>query len=250
VDYAESIEDVNYVRVFWRIQNKWPDRVFGWIARSMHMDGLTSLRVLNYLRMPLTQPPTVRPGLPRVRPAVESDLRWIESRLRARGEGVRLLADDLVASEARMPTLSARYAAHGLKRERSIFVVDGEDGPLAAALAEDATPGLSWPEMTNSFCFILGDPSHPRSIEAREALAARCTQHAWEQGKPSALALVQDDEVEALTALGFTSFGRVCEHTFHRSTARTWQMLMAAVFERLQTRAVRLAHQEEEESAA
>jgi hypothetical protein len=216
----------------------------------MHLDGLTSLRTLNYMRLPLSEPPRARSGLLPVRPAVEADLEWIEAHLRSRGEVVRLLADDLVASEARMPTIGARFAHYGLQRERSIFVVDGEHGPLAIALAEDATRGLSWPEMTNAFCFLVPEPHHPQAAAARVALAARCIQHAWEQGKPSALALVQDDEVEALVSMGFGWFGRVCEHTFHRSTAWTWQMLMGAVFERLQTRSVRQSQQEEEDSAA
>ncbi|WP_224369213.1 PilZ domain-containing protein [Hyalangium versicolor] len=250
VDYAESLEDVNYVRVYWRIQNKWPDRVFGWIARSMHLDGLTSLRMLNYVRLALTEAPRPRRGLLPVREATEADLRWIEAHLRSRGEVVRMMADDLQASEAALPTLSQRFAAFGLKRGRSVFVVDGERGPLAVALSEDATPGLSWSEMTNAFSFLMDDPNHPQAQEAREALAARCIEHAWEQGKRSALALVQDEEVESLVAMGFGWFGRVCEHTFHRSTARTWQMLMAAVFERLQTRSSVRMQQEEEESAA
>jgi hypothetical protein len=250
VDYAESLEDVHYLRFFWRIQNKWPDRVFGWIARSMFKEGLTNLRMMNYTRLEFDQPPRVRQGLPRVRLATQADLQWIESQLRARGEVVRMLADDLLASEALMPSLGERYAAYGLRRGRTIFVVDGEQGPLAVALAEESTPGLSWPEMTNAFSFVAGDPHHPRLAEAREALTLRCLEHYHAQGKRSALALVQDEEVEGLLSLGFRWHGRVSEYTFHRSTARTWQMLMAAVFERLQSRAMRSAQKEEEDQAA
>ncbi len=242
VDYAEALEDVNYLRVFWRIQNKWPDRVYGWIARSMFMEGLTDLRMLNYTRLPFTQPMRVRPGLPRVREATRADLQWLESHLRGRGEVVRLLADDLLAHEADMASLSARYAASGsgLRRGRSIFVVDGEGGPLAMALAEDSTPGMSWPEMTSAFSFITPDPLHPWVPEAREALAARCVDFYKDAGKISALALVQDDEVEGLVMAGFRWHCRVAGWTFHRNAARTWHMLMAAVFERLQSRSARL----------
>jgi len=239
VDYAEAQEDLNYIRIFWRIQNKWPDRIFGWIARSMAREGLTDLRNLNYTRLAFTQPLRMRKGLPSVRPATAEDLRWLEAHIRGRGELVRLLADDLLASEAQMQTLSARYAKDGLRRGRSIFVVDGEQGPLAMALADEATPGLSWPEMTTGFSFVVPDPSHPRASEAREALAVRCVEHYREQGKRSALALVQDDEVEGLVALGFRWHCRVAQWTGHRSVARTWHMLMAAVFERLQNRAAR-----------
>ncbi len=236
VDYAEALEDVNYLRIYWRIQNKWPDRVFGWIARSMYREGITDLRTMNYTRLSLAQAPRMRRGLPAVRRATRDDLLWMEAHLRSRGEVVRLLADDLLAPEAELTSLSARYAAEGLRRGRSIFVVDGEHAPLAFALAEEATPGLSWPEMTTAFSFLVPDPLLPRVPEAREALAARCVDHYREQGKQSALALVQDDEVEGLVALGFRWHCRVTQWTVHRSAARTWHMLMAAVFERLQNR--------------
>jgi hypothetical protein len=249
VDYAEAHEDVHYLRVFWRIQNKWPDRVFGWIARSMFIEGLTDLRTMNYTRLAFSQPLRARKELPRVRPATQADLRWMEDTLRARGDVVRLMADDLLAQDARMTALSKRYAAHGLRRGRSLFVVDGEHAPLAMALAEEATPGLSWPEMTTAFSFVTPAPQHPRAAEAREALAVRCVEHYREQGKASALALVQDDEVEGLVSLGFRWHCRVAEWTFHRSTARTWHMLMAAVFERLQNRSARHLEQDEDRAA-
>ncbi len=245
VDYAEAHEDIHYLRIFWRIQNKWPDRVFGWIARSMYMEGLTDLRTMNYTRLAFSQPLRARKDLPQVRPATQADLQWLENHLRERGEVVRLLADDLQAQEARMGSLGERYAASGLRRGRSLFVVDGEKGPLAMALAEDATLGLSWPEMTTAFSFVVPDPLHPHGPAARAALAARCVEFYRRQGKQSALALVQDDEVEGLVSLGFRWHCRVAEWTFHRSTARTWHMLMAAVFERLQSRSARALEQRE-----
>ncbi|WP_143101492.1 response regulator transcription factor [Stigmatella aurantiaca] len=246
VDYAEALEDVHYMRIFWRLQNKWPDRVFGWIARTMHIEGLTELQTMNYTRVPLTQPLRTRRGLPTVRPATPADLKWLEGHLRERGEVVRLMADDLLAPEARMPTLAARYAPHGIHRGRSLFVVEGENAPLALALAEEATPGLSWAEMTSAFSFVVPEAHHPRAAEAREALAAHCVEHYRQQGKRSALALVQDDEVEGLVAMGFQWSCRVAKWTFHRSTARTWHMLMAAVFERLRARSPRVLGQDEE----
>jgi hypothetical protein len=249
VDYAEALEDVNYLRIFWRIQNKWPDRVFGWIARSMYMEGLTELRSMNYVRLSFTQPLRGRKGLPPVRRAAKADLQWLESHVRGRGEVVRLLADDLMAQEAELGTLSARYAVHGLQRARSVFVVDGEQGPLAFALAEEATPGMSWPEMTTAFSFVVPEPEHPRAAEAREALTVACVERYRELGKNAALALVQDDEVEGLVALGFHWHCRVAQWTVHRSAARTWHMLMAAVFERLQNRASHRTPREEDQTA-
>jgi hypothetical protein len=202
----------------------------------MHLEGLTDLRSVNYMRLPLQQLPLARPGLPRVRRAERSDLQWLEYHLRGRGEVVRLLADDLLAYEAELPTLGARYASFGLQRGRTLFVVDGDHAPLGFALAEEGTPGLSWAEMTTTFSLVIPDPLHARAPEVREALALRCAEHYRELGKVSAVGLVQDDEVEALVATGYRWQCRMSEWTFHRSTARTWHTLMAAVFERLKSR--------------
>jgi hypothetical protein len=245
VDYAESLEDVNYLRICWRVENRWPERVFGWIARSMHLEGLTQLRRFHYMRLPTTQLGKTRADLPRVRRAGPEDLRWLESHLRKRGEVVRLLADDLLAPEAELSTLAARYALHGLHRRRTLFVVEGENEPVAMALANEASPGLSWAEMTTFFSLVVPDPTHPRVSEARQALVAQCVQHYREHGKLSALGLVGDDEVADLQAAGFHDHGLVAEWTFHRSTARTWHTLMAALFERLQGRAARRSPHED-----
>jgi len=250
VDYAESLEDVNYLRICWRVENRWPERVFGWMARSMQLEGLTLLRQLHYMRLPTTQLGKARPDLPRVRRARAEDLRWLESHLRRKGEVVRLLADDLLAHEAEMPTLAARYAEHGLHRRRTLFVVEGESEPLAMALANEASPGLSWAEMTTFFSLVVPNPTHPRAHEARQALVAQCVQHYREHGKLSALGLAAPEDVADLQAAGFQDHGLVSEWTFHRSTARTWHTLMAALFERLDERAARRGGSSSEDIAA
>jgi hypothetical protein len=241
VDYAEMLEDVNYLRVCWRVQNRWPERVFGWMARSMHMEGLTLLRHYQYMRLPTMLDARVRPGLPSVRRATMADLRWLESHLRSRGEVVRLLADDLLAHDAEMSVVGARYTSKGLHRRRTLFVVDGEKQPLAMALALEASPGLSWSEMTTYFTLVVPDPSHPRAAEARQALISRCVQHYREHGKVSALALAAHEDVADLLVAGFQDHGTVAEWTFHRSTARTCHTLLSVLYDRFEGRLARKA---------
>jgi len=236
VDYAEMLDDVNYLRVCWRVQNRWPERVFGWMARSMFMEGLTLLRHYQYMRLPTMLDARVRPGLPSVRRAEPADLRWLESHLRGRGEVVRLLADDLLAHDAEMSVLGARYASKGLHRRRTLFVVDGEKEPVAMALALEASPGLSWAEMTTYFSLVVPDPEHPRASEARQALIARCVQHYREHGKVSALVLAAKEDVADCLQAGFQDHGTVAEWTFHRSTARTCHTLLSVLYDRFEGR--------------
>ena len=52
-----------------------------------------------------------------------------------------------------------------------------------------------------------------------------------------------------LVAMGFHWHCKVAQWTVHRSAARTWHMLMAAVFERLQNRVSHRVSHEEDQTA-
>ena len=129
--------------------------------------------------------------------------------------------------------LDERFQAQGLYRRRSIFVVDGEQGPLAVAFSEESTPGLNLIEKTNSFSLMVPRRDHPRVREALQALIQRCVEHARERGMPSAIALVDEEDIDALQAAGFDNLGRFSEWIVHRSMLRRCYELWRSVFERL-----------------
>ena len=234
VELGEVQQDVEFIRYSWRKDNRWPSRRMGWLARAMETPGLSMLRHFSYLRLPLTpETPPAPQGLPRVRDGVRTDYVWIELHLRDRGELVRVLCEDLLTDEVDLSGLSARYAAQGLHRRRRVFVVDGEYTPLAVALSEEATPGLNLIEKTNAFWLIVPNRNHPQARAATQALIQRCIEHARERGRPSAIALVDDEEIEPLQEAGFESLGRFSEWIFHRSMIRRGCELWRSVFERL-----------------
>jgi hypothetical protein len=248
IEYVEAFDDIDFVRFLWHTENRWPNRLAGWVARSMHTEGLTRLRYFHYLRKAFDGAPATDPGM-RVREAGPSDLKWLEGHFRKAGEMVRLRADDLTAAEMTMPTLKNRFGGYDLHRQRRVFMVDGDNGPLAAALAEEATPGMYLAEFTNSFSLVTPEPKHPLAEKARAALTAHCEDHYRQLGRVSAVSLVPDGEVAEYEARGFTSHGRIAEWTFHRSTVRTWYNLSMAIFERLHRRQARSAKAVEEKAA-
>ncbi|MFY0574658.1 PilZ domain-containing protein [Cystobacter fuscus] len=234
VELGEVQQDIEFVRYSWRKDNRWPSRRIGWLARALETPGLSFLRHFAYMRLPLNQePPTLGRTLPRVREGVRTDFVWIELHLRDRGQLVRVLSEDLLTDEVDLRALRERYKAHGLHRNRRVFVVDGEFGPLAVALSEESTPGLNLLEKTNAFWLLVPRRDHPRAREAVLALVQRCVEHARERGRPSAIGLVDEEDIELLGEAGFENLGRFSEWIFHRSMIRRVCELWRSVFERL-----------------
>ncbi|MCY1045358.1 PilZ domain-containing protein [Corallococcus sp. bb12-1] len=233
VEVGEAMEDVEFIRYMWRTDNRWPHRLGTWLARVLEGQGLCHLRQFHYLRADRDAPSIVAPGaLPAVREAGPEDRKWLEMYLRAQGDMVRLLSEDLLADLGAEQELGERFRAVGLHRERRMFVVDGPTRPLAMALQEEATPGLSLIEVSNSFNLVVPDRAHPDARQAVAALAARCRQHACERGRPSALGLVDAADVPVLLEAGFVDQGRFSEWTFHRSMVRRWCEAWRSLFER------------------
>ncbi|RKI08016.1 PilZ domain-containing protein [Corallococcus sp. AB030] len=233
VEVGEAMEDVEFIRYMWRTDNRWPHRLGTWLARVLEGQGLCHLRQFHYLRADLSQMPTVDAGaLPAVREAGPEDRQWLESYLRRRGEMVRLLSEDLGADPGPESVLGARFRAAGLHRERRMFVVDGNEGPLALALQDEASPGLSLIEVTNGFNLVVADREHPRAKDAVAALALRCMAHARERGRGSALGMVDALDMPVLGAWGFMDQGLFSEWTFHRSMVRRWCEAWRSLFER------------------
>lgn len=235
VDFAEALDDIEWLRIYWRVQNRWPDRIFGWIARSMEIAGLTSLRFSQYTRLGAAQPFAVSGPILPVRRLEQAGLLELELELRRRGELVRLASDDLRAA-AQFAELEARFRPAGLSRERVVFASDDPVGNRGYLVADAATRGLCWSELTNSFQLVL--PQSPHRAQLAESLTAAAVDF-YRIGQRGVLALVEPADATVLAAGGFTDHGRVAEWTFHRSLARNWHALMGTVFERLERRSAR-----------
>ncbi|MFL5355954.1 PilZ domain-containing protein [Archangium sp.] len=234
VELGEVQQDIEFIRYSWRKDNRWPSRRIGWLARALETPGLSFLRHFCYMRLPITpELPPPAEGLPRVRDGVRTDFVWIELHLRDRGELVRVLSEDLLTDEVDLRALSERYKAKGLHRRRRVFVVDGEYAPLAVALCEEGTPGLNLLEKTNAFWLVVPNRNHPQARAAMQALIQRCVEHARERGRPSAIAFVEEEDIEVLESAGFQNLGRFSEWIFHRSMVRRVCELWRSVFERL-----------------
>lgn len=237
IEFAETLDDVEFVRTLWNTKNRFPNRFITWIARTMRTEGLTHLRFMNHMRQQMEPRSVDAASLMETREATSADLRWIENYFLSRDEAIRLRSDDLSVAEAKMYRLSSRLAVNGIKRERTIFLVPGGRSPIAVALVEEATEGLHWGEFTNSFSLIVPNRADPLVEVACHTLIAQCVEFYRDRGRPSVVALVDDQDVGSLEKSGFKQMGRFGEFTFHRSLIRSWCQLSTAVNERLSGKA-------------
>ncbi|WP_164017323.1 response regulator [Pyxidicoccus trucidator] len=232
-DYAESLEDVEYLRALWRCRNRWTSRIYGAIASRLERPGLSCLHAFTPCRLPVDAAlPPAREDL-RVRVASTSDLRWLEQHLRETQDVVRLRSSDLVEGEMSLGTLGGRYTDVGLRRARSIAMVEGRDGPKGFVLMEDSSPGLFWAEWYNAFSLVMVEQDAREADAVRHALVKHAVGDAARRGRPTAECLATDADLPSLEGLGFHNLGKVMEFTAHRQLVRDWNAYLLAVFERL-----------------
>ncbi|WP_163996869.1 hypothetical protein [Pyxidicoccus caerfyrddinensis] len=232
-DYAESLEDVEYLRALWRCRNRWTSRIYGAIASRLERPGLSCLHAFTPCRLPVDAAlPPPREDL-RVRPAETSDLRWLEQHLRETEDVVRLRSSDLVEGEMSLGTLGGRYTDAGLRRSRTIAMVEGREGPQGFVLMEDSSPGLFWAEWYNAFSLVMVEKDAQEADAVRRALVTHAVADSARRGRTTAECLATDADLPSLEGLGFHNLGKVMEFTAHRRLVRDWNAYLLAVFERL-----------------
>jgi hypothetical protein len=237
LEYGEMLEDVDFVRYVWRTENRWPNRYSSWLSRRVGQESRSRLAFFHYFRCPSSALRAEAPAGLSVRRAARADLMALEAYLRRNGQLVTLLSDDLTADALELEQLSARFADVGLERRREVWVVDGQDAPMAFGLLERSTPGLSWPELTNALKLVVTTEDAEAAEAARAALILQAERSNRERGMPSTVVLAADEDLAALAALGFESLGKTAEWTFARSLVGEWDNLTRAVTERFARRA-------------
>jgi hypothetical protein len=212
LEYLEQRPDAEWIRAFYRPENRWPARVFGSVARLMSDSRLSTYQVLRYLRPDgQSAAPVAAPGL-RVRPAEPGDLEAAEAMFVGRANHIGLSAEDLCASELRLDTVAQCYRPLGLERRREVLLAERAGRPVGFALLEISSPGLNLSELTSAFrVFVPGGES-----QVRQALiAAACARYGQLGRRPAALAEV--DELPDFAAQGLGASKRYVSWTWHRS---------------------------------
>jgi hypothetical protein len=207
---------LEYFRLWFLPESRWPNRVFGGIARKIANRELSELRSCYPIHL-VTDAPFEPPtdGF-EVFEAAESDLNLVE-RYFVERETLMLRAEDLTAKTLGLREISNAYKRLGLQRRRRILIATHKDVPVGFALLEISNPGLNLSEALSAFRIFLLPDTGVESNASRRALLVAILRAYRQTGRNIAVGVIQPNEVESYKQLGIAAGPHWMCWTAHRS---------------------------------
>jgi hypothetical protein len=214
-EYFGQNVDLEYFKIFYRPENRWPARVFGGFASNVSDQQISDLRVLGYFTLP-TEPAAIpeAPEIEIIEPSA-NDLALIERHFVSNERGLILKANDLTRSALGLAELSAEYQALGMERQRRVLLAVDRGLPVAFALAELSSPGLNLSELLSAFSIHFFGAKRTPAVE--HALLRSILRLYREAGRQFAVGLVPADQLGRYQHLPLASAKRYVCWTCHRS---------------------------------
>ncbi|GAC1345560.1 MAG: hypothetical protein NVSMB23_21860 [Myxococcales bacterium] len=218
-EYFAQSTDLEYLKFFFRPDNRWPSRVFGGFARKLSDRQLSDLRTFDYLGIDtgidLPEPEGVR-----VIEAGPGDLGIVERHFVASERGLLLRSDDLTRGALPLGELDAEFGALGLTRRRVVLLALRGDEPAGFALCELSSPGMNLSELFSAFRVHLlpaaGAADDPARRNVALALQRAALQLYRRAGRPLAVGLFPEGDEAARILPALTRKQYTC-WTVHRS---------------------------------
>ena len=150
---------MDYVLCYFRPNNKFPDRVFGGLARSLKAPKECSLDTFAYFHFnPEDRLSEEMPSSWTVEVAGKDDLLELACFYRHTSGGLMLEALDLKADTAACHELADEYRKLGFKKERHLFALKKDGDFMAFAMVNISDIGLNMSNLTNCpTIFVLQD---------------------------------------------------------------------------------------------
>jgi hypothetical protein len=226
IEYLEQIPQLEWCRVYFRPNNRWPARVFGTFARRLTEPNLSELRQYSYCAGPTQTAIAPVPNGLRLAPAEGQHLEEIQRYFLASGRVIALQADDLSLDRLSLGELGDHYEALGLERRREIIVAERGSSLEGFALLEISSPGLNLSELTNHFTVHLlnGDGN------TRRALIAAARDRYRQLGRSVCVSLSEGNDFQDYEAMGLHKLKEYYCWTGHRSLLRAYSDYILRLF--------------------
>jgi hypothetical protein len=244
-EYFGQDSELEYCKVYFRPENRWPARIFGSFARKVSDQRLSVLRTYSYLTIPTTSHAIPALGPVEIVEAKASELAIVERSVVAAEPGLILRSDDLTRAGLELAEVNNRYKELGLSRRRRVLIALVHDTPVAFALAEISSPGLNFSELLNAFrIYCLTD--NPLVAEASyRALLAQMVQVYREAGRPYAVGLALPHEIRYFEQAGYSARKRytswTCSRALYLRFGEHVEHVMDALSDRQKRRSTRLS---------
>lgn len=215
--YWEQTNDMEWLQMTFRPNNKWPQQAFGGYAARTE-SAHSQLKTLSYLVASAETPITDADPHTQVMPATGADLKVVEAHALATLGTIDFEARDLSKHLLAMAAVDDAYRDIGLQRMREVWVVRDAEGLAGYALLEFSSVGLNLSELLSTFrvSMVRAAPT------ARAALIDRARRRYGERGRRDAIALAPQEDEAAFQALGFVKTKEYTTWTLHRSLIRTY----------------------------
>jgi hypothetical protein len=149
---------MNYVFCYFRPNNKFPDRIFGGLARELKDPAGCSLDTFAYFHFQKSlQGRADLPALWELAPTDPEDLLELESFYGQESGGLMLRALDLVPANVDREQLSQEYQRQNFKRESHLFSLRKNDSLKAVIMVNVSDIGLNMSNLTNCTKMIVLD---------------------------------------------------------------------------------------------
>jgi hypothetical protein len=199
-EYFAQSTDLEYLKFFFRPDNRWPARVFGSFARKLSDPRLSDVRTFEYLGIDTGIELRASAGV-RVVEAGPGDLGPVERHFVATERGLLLRSDDLTRGALLLSELDAEFGELGLTRRRAVLLALRDGEPVGFALCEFSSPGMNLSELFSSFRVHLlpaaGVPDDPRRRDVEIALCRAALKLYGREGRPLAIALFPEGDPTA-----------------------------------------------------
>lgn len=201
-DYFGLNPDLEYCKIFFQPDLRWPSRVFGGFARTLRDSTQSVLREFRHVTLPTAQPIAPLPEGIEVIEASDPELAVVERHLVEREPTLLLRADDLLRPALTLAPVNKQYGRLGLFRRRRVLLALQRNVPVGFALAEISSPGLNLSEALSLFRVYVTPEGEADADRVRRALLHVLATLYRQAGRPFMGGLVPVAEEAAFARIG------------------------------------------------
>lgn len=178
--YYLEANRMQYAIIYYRPENKFPNQVFGGVARSVKNPKICSLDSFAYFHVQKSVKKQLSlPDAYHLSETTQADLAFLKTFYERISGGLMLNAFDLAPEMTYDNELSVEYGKAGLKYDRIIFTLKRDDLPIAIIMIHRSNIGINLSDLTNCMHVFVLDPealSKKTLVSALSHLAHKFTQ--------------------------------------------------------------------------
>ncbi len=240
-EYISKTPEIHYVKMMWRPNNTWSNRMFNRLVHRLHDGEQSVVRVYSYLQRPsgpFPNPPPDPRGIA-IRPIAPDEIAEVESYFINQEEYFFMKSEDLYRGAYELESVNRKYQTLGLFRTRKVFGAFDRGRLVGFALAERASPGLNMSNLLNTFQVHTCYPEHPANPTIRELLIRYAVEDYERHGQDKSVALTEEADLSCYEVLGFQKVKEYVSWTFDHNIANIYNLYnyyIFRIYERIEAR--------------